>query len=371
MSMNKLTERLLAEGYTKDNHPDYVRWYGARGEFEYTSKYLATTVWEAPCGIMRKGDFTHGYLSYAGVDWRVENDNYNFHCPYRKKDCKFFDPLLKDLIIGAKCSWHMANKPYDYNNSAEKIIDERRATTLANLEKKFGHPSMIHCACCHISEETLEPYFRFEPNDCIRFMNNGCDNKKCWCTGKQRDLTRANVYYDVKVTTEYKKGFIVEPVIKITKGIKLFEAQKAITDLELYLKLYPDAPMQKEKRKTKHLSKLFFAEYHGQKYDLEVLNIRIEKKESRDLTQDLQDINEGIEVVHASDLKKASAQAKKERREEYKKAKAKRKEAAITKKLISTLSDDTQSEEMRQWAKQKLKRRGIETEPKYKQIGMF
>lgn len=369
--MNKLSERLLAEGYTKDNHPDYVKWWDSTKEFEYTSEFLHKSVWEAPCGIMRKGEFTHGYMSYAGTDWRVENDNYNFHCPFHKKECEHFHPLLRDITIGAKCSWHMTEKPYDYNNSAEKIQDERAKIISANLEKKFGYPGMIHCACCHISEETLEPYFRFEPNDCIRFMNNGCDNKVCHCTGKERDLTLANIYYDVRVTTEYSKGFIVEPVIQITKGEKLFDSRKALTDLEMYLRKYPDAPLQKEKGKRKHSSRLFFAEYHGEKYELEILNVRIEKRESRDLMQDLQDIKEGIEVVHASDLKKASAQAKKERREEYKKAKAKRKEAAITKKLISTLSDDTQSEEMRQWAKQELKRRGIETEPKYKQIGMF
>lgn len=371
MSMNKLTERLLAEGYTKENYPGYVRWYGGQNEFEYTSKYLSTTVWKAPCGIMRKGKFTHGYMSYGGVDWRVENDNYNFHCPYRKQECEFFHPLLKDIPTGAKCSWHMTDKPYDYDNSTEKIGDEKAKIIGLNLEKRFGYPGMINCACCHISEETLEPYFKFEPENCTSFMNNGCDNKTCWCTGKERDLTLANIYYDVKVTTEYNKGFITEPIIEITKGEKLFGSKKAITDLKMYLKKYPDAPLQREKGKTKHSSRLFLAEYHGQKYDLEVLNIRIEKRESRDLMQDLQDIKEGIEVVHASDLKKASAQAKKERREEDKKAKAKRKEAAITKKLISTLSDDTQSEEMRQWAKQKLKRRGIETEPKYKQIGMF
>lgn len=368
--MNKLTERLLAEGYTKENHPDYVRWYDGRKEFEYTPQYLSTTVWEAPCGIIRKGEFTHGYMSYAGIDWRVENDNYNFHCPFHKKECEHFHPLLKNIRIGAKCSWHMTDKPYGYNNSAEKINDEKARIIGENLEKKFGYPGMIHCACCHISEETLEPYFKFEPENCIRFMNNGCDNETCWCTGKQRDLTLANIYYDVRVTTEYSKGFIVEPVIQITKGEKLFDTKKATTDLELYLKKYPDAPLQREKGKTKHSSRLFFAEYHGQKYDLEILNVRIEKRESRDLIQDLQDIKEGITVTHASDTEKAAKQAKKERREEYKKAKAARKAKTIAKKLKAALTDDTKSQHMKDWAKEELKRRGIETK-EFEQLSMF
>ena len=317
--MNKLTEQLLSEGYTKENHPDYVKWYRNRNEFEYTNDYIYKSVWEAPCGILRKGEFTCGYMSFAGVDWRLENNNYNFHCPYNKKECKFFHPLLKDIGIGAKCSWHMTNKVYDYNNSAEKIHDERQRIILSNLEKRFGHPSMIHCNCCHINEDTLEPYFKYDPRDCINFMKNGCDNKICYCTGKERDLTLANIYYDVKVVTEYKKGFIEEPIIRITKGKKLFDSKKAMIDLEMYLKTYPDEPLWKEN--MKHSRNLFFAKYYNQKFDLEILNVRIEKRESRDLLQDLQDIKDNIEVVHASDLKKAVQQAKRERKEKRKKIK--------------------------------------------------
>lgn len=371
MIMNELTKRLLTEGYTKDNHPDYAKWYANMHEFEYTGEFLNNSVWEAPCGIIRKGKFTHGYLSYAGVDWRVENNNYNFHCPYRKKDCGFFHSLLKDITIGAKCSWHMTDKPYDYNNSAEKIEDERKRIIGKNLEKRFGRSGMIYCACCRISEDTLEPYFKYEPRHCINFMNNGCDNKTCWCTGKERDLTLANIYYDVMVTTEYNKGFIVEPVVQITKGEKLFDSKKAMTDLEMYLKKYPDAPLQREKGKAKHSRSLFFAKYHGQKYDLEILNVRIEKRESRDLMQDLQDIKEGITVTHASDTEKAVKQAKKERREEYKKAKAARKAKIIAKNLKNILIDETQEQHMKDWAKRELKNRGIEIKENIKQITMF
>ena len=382
MSMNKLTERLLAEGYTKENHPDYVRWYGNMEEFEYTPEYLETTVWEAPCRIMRKGEFTHGYLSYADVDWRAENDNYNFHCPYNKKECEHFHPLLRDITIGAKCSWHMTDKPYDYDNSVEKIEDERKRIIGKNLEKKFGHPGMIHCACCRINEETLEPYFKYEPRRCINFMNNGCDNKTCWCTGKERDLTLANIYYDVRITTEYSKGFIVEPVIQITKGEKLFDSRKAITDLELYLKKYPDAPLQKEKGKSKHSRRLFFAKYHGEKYDLEILSVRIEKRESRDLMQDLQDIKDGIEVVHASDLTKAVKKDKKERREKYKGKKIIRRKKKNIENWKTILKNDEAAKAcaernsvsidfLRTEAERQLRKRNILIEKEPKQLSMF
>lgn len=375
--MNNLTEKLLGEGYTKENHPDYVRWYDSTKEFEYTPEYLCKTVWEAPCGIQRKGYFTHGYMSYAGVEWRVENDNYNFHCPYRKKECEYFHPLLKDLPTGSKCVWHMTDEQFSYNNSAEKIEDEKQKVINKNLEKRFGYPGMIHCACCHINEETLEPYFKFEPEHCIRFTKNGCDNETCWCTGKQRDLTLGNIYYDVKVTTEYCKGFIIEPVVRIKKGVKLFSERKTMADLDMYLKVYPNAPLQKENSKSEHSRQLFYAKYHGQKYELEIQNVRIEKRESRDLMQDLQDIRDGIEVVHASDLEKAKKQIKRERREKRQKAKKQRTEknfiANLKRLAIEGINDKGEpvSSNIKEWAKKQLSERGIITETEYKQVSLF
>lgn len=50
-------------------------------------------------------------------------------------------------------------------------------------------------------------------------------------------------------------------------------------------------------------------------WKVEVTNIRAEQRESRDLMQDLQDINDGIEIVHASDQKKREKDQKKARRQ--------------------------------------------------------
>lgn len=331
--MNELTERLLAQGYTPDNYPDYVRWYQNANEFEYTLKFLSSSTWEAPCGVMRKGKFTNGYGWINGVCWRVENNNYNFHCPYRKKECEFFHQLLKCAGYAGKCSWHMTDKPYDYDNSVEKIEVERQELTMKNLEKKFGYPGMIHCNCCHINEETCEPYFKFDVEQCLRFTANGCDNQTCYCTGKERNIKKANIYYDVKVTTERQIGFIVEPIIKIFKGKKLFESPKRITDLELYLKLNPDAPLLKEMRGRQYSKALFFAEYSDKfrKYKLEIHNVRIEKKESRDLMQDLEDISEGITVVHESDTAKQSKELKSQRRAKTNEKKIEKVETKILK----------------------------------------
>lgn len=331
--MNELTERLLAQGYTPDNHPDYVRWYQNANEFEYTLKFLSSSTWEAPCGVMRKGKFTNGYGWINGVCWRVENNNYNFHCPYRKQECEFFHPLLKCVGYAGKCSWHMTDKQYDYDNSVEKIAVERQELTMKNLEKRFGYPGMIHCNCCHINEETCEPYLKFDVEQCLRFTANGCDNQTCYCTGKERNIKKANIYYDVKVTTERQIGFIVEPIIKAFKGKRLFDSPKRITDLETYLKLYPDAPIKKEMGSREYQKNMHFITYHDEyrKYEMEISNIRIEAKESKDLMQDLLDAREGIEVIHQSDQIKQAKASKSERRATAKEKKLVRLENNIIK----------------------------------------
>lgn len=53
-------------------------------------------------------------------------------------------------------------------------------------------------------------------------------------------------------------------------------------------------------------------------------NIRIAKSEQRDLLQDLRDVADGLEVVHAVDLKKEQAAKKRESRQRRKEQKERR-----------------------------------------------
>ena len=57
---------------------------------------------------------------------------------------------------------------------------------------------------------------------------------------------------------------------------------------------------------------------------LTVTNIRIAKSEQRDLLQDLRDVADGLEVVHAVDLKKEQAAKKRESRQRRKEQKERR-----------------------------------------------
>jgi len=72
---------------------------------------------------------------------------------------------------------------------------------------------------------------------------------------------------------------------------------------------------------------------------VEVLNVRAERRESRDLMQDLEDIRNGIQVVHASDMQKLEAQAKKERRKKTHEAAVKRLEKKLLKEGYGSLEE--------------------------------
>lgn len=58
-----------------------------------------------------------------------------------------------------------------------------------------------------------------------------------------------------------------------------------------------------------------YGEYDYFEFHYDVENIRIAKSEQRDLLQDLRDVADGLEVVHAVDLKKEQAAKKRESRQ--------------------------------------------------------
>jgi hypothetical protein len=367
---NDLTWKLLGEGYTPENHPDYVKWVNYMYEFEYAPEHVRKMVLESPCGLLMKGTEFNGYMSYMGIDWRLENDNSVHACPYKKVNCELNHEYLrkgfgpKHNIVN--CAFHMTDKPYNYENSCEKICDEFHAMQEYKRKEFYNslkwNPEARYCPCINWDDDKQDWKAKYDPWHCI----SGCYNDICVLTGKRLDGKQANIYYDVKTTTEYRKGFIIEPIIKIKKGVKLFDSTKSVPILEAYIKAYPDAPYEREKGKGEHSQKLFFAKYHGRKYDLEILNVRIELRETRDLLQDLQDAQEGIEVIHESDFIKEKKQAKREAKIARQKAKE-RKSIVRMKKLV----ESDINENLKAFAKAELKKKGIIIGEIPEQLSMF
>lgn len=86
----------------------------------------------------------------------------------------------------------------------------------------------------------------------------------------------------------------------------------------------------KEKMRNHYFTELFFSEYHGRYFSFEILNVRAEQRESRDLMQNLEDIRNGIQIVHASDMEKRDSENRRERRLQRRESAVRR----LEKKLI-------------------------------------
>lgn len=364
---NDLTWKLFDEGSTPQDHPPYVRWVDYKYEFEYTAEYLYSTVWESPCGLLKEGNPSHGYMSYLGINWREENNNPVFRCPYDKADCELNHKLLR-IAKGHKynivdCAFCLSDRPYDYANSYEKAWDERHAWVQKKKDEyynklRFGKG---HCECILYDEEKKAWYARYDPYTCaVRCCN---PENICTLTGKRLDSGKGNVYYDLKVTWIRREGSLWdgEEIISIVKGKKAFKSARPLSICEAYAKRFKTGIIKREERS------LVREMFSNPGMNVEVLNVQVKKRESKDLIQDLRDASEGIQVIHASDLIKHKKEAYRERKAKREKAKQRKYERQNIKKWKQMLKGD--NENLKRHALKELEKRGLM--PEYEYIQLF
>lgn len=341
---NLLTRRLLAEGYTAENHPDYV--YVGKccqdkgnpldnldGGFRYYGWYVYGKTYKTPCGIQCKGTSCITGLSVGGVEFYFENDKATVTCPYHRKDCPQKDALLREAgAFSNRCNVHMTEEKYQYEGSVEGILkleDER-------IQREKISFDLMHCGrtCSnhmHYDREKGEWEMHYDPLNCARLRCKGEFGKVdvdghliCPILGRPLDLKKGNVFYDVKKTFRRYDldGTLFEGQIdtQIQKGVRYLKSPVSMDICKNIVKLCSDE-ITRYVKLSKYHQELFFAEYYGREFSVEILNIRAEQRESRDLMQDLQDIREGIQISHASDDEKRAIEFKKEKRQQ---AKAKR-----------------------------------------------
>ncbi len=335
---NLLTQKLLVEGYTAENYPDHVRLpsgcYGKDplqniyGGFEYTHQYRAWMVFKTGCGLLIKGNSFIGSMSYMGVLWIPENDNPVVTCPYRKDSCDLRNPVLGGAHGGGlskifRCDCRQTDEPYDYEKSFDKVCEDenrkKRQKYEAFVKSRNGHVCQWHA---YYNEWTREWSHDYDPMVCSKYCLN--IGKTCDFTNLPISRKKGNVFYDVKISYIRNDGtlFDGEEVVKIQKGVRLFETAKSMTICEAAVRKCRQEIVDKAKNKWDR--EIFL---YGWK--VEVLNIRAEYRESRDLMQDLEDIRNGIQIVHASDLDRQEKEEKKERRLQAQQKKIERLEKKI------------------------------------------
>lgn len=318
MELNKLTQRLFAEGYTKDRHPDYVKdWtYQSYGGFEYTREKKNSMVFSTPCGLLVKGSYWNsGIMSYMGVTWSMENDNPTIRCPYSKIGCALNHEFLRDRTVGplVECACHEVAVPYDYNRSWDIIEDEEQAVQ-EDLFQAFAERinGRVCREQCRYNSRKRQWQQIFDPI-------HVCAQRRCsYCSILQKELSRSrgNVFYDVKISTKVSgKGlFPDEYPVQIIKGKKFLEHPASMDICRIIARRFQQEIIEREK--SRYSRELFFAKYHGRYFQLEVLNIRAERRETRDEAQDLAEREAGYTVTHNSDQEKALREDKRARREE-------------------------------------------------------
>ena len=347
--MNDLTKRMFAEGHTPESHPGDVRWNGR--EFVYTYQRLIRTIWQAPCGVFKKGGSENGYGSYGGVDYRPENNNPRYGCPHLERPCEHRSG--KPFFAGENCVFHEATEPYNYKNSLEKERDEDSERHRAAREKLIAE-NPAAWTCCNLRWNSQKRVFekRLELQTCIS-MN--CKNTECAITRKPLDPAQVYIEYDVLRTWHTRRGLFEDTRREVTKGLRVFNNSCGKSIAELWIKangdtvrakLYPDERryLRFEKMRKEHpdfFTTPFYPEYDKYEFTATAQNLRLKPKgkNARDLAQDLADIAEGMTVVHASDREKAAAQSKRERKKSRQQQRINRLEKLIADAGFAALED--------------------------------
>ena len=339
--INKISQKLLAEGWTQDQTPPGMKpWDKFYGGWTYRPDTRRDVVFASPCGLLwARNELSYsGAMYYMGVSWTEENDCITAICPYysRTEPCQDNNPMLENIYTGCHyerlhfCALHETDKPYCYEQSARRILDE--AERLREERWKAFSQARGGRVCqqqSRYNRSTGKWDAFYDPMRCTRM---GCST--CKILGKELSKQRGNVFYDVRVDWTVKGDGLLpdEKRTSITKGIKFLERPCSLTLCEAIVKTCREDMTQRET--MRHHIDLFF----GRIDSVEVFNIRAEAKAGRDLQQDLKDLADGIEIHHAADDLAVAAQAKRKHRDELKKQNRAKAEKLIRQEGYQNLS---------------------------------
>lgn len=358
---NLLTKRLLAEGYTADNHPDYVRiptgqtgtgnpLVNIYGGFEYTVKYADERTYETSCGIQCKGASTKTHMYFAGIDFTHENDNPYIVCPKGVWNClKREEPLTDNTGTGAMwCRCHLSDKEYNPEGSAEQIKKEREARIAAEKKEFIAKHKYACQAHMWYNPQTKKWEFKYELDRCV--SGNNCSYGYCPVLRKTFSGAKGNVYYDLHFEgKDYNKEgtfFEGERFHEVIKDLQFFEKPIPLELAEIWAKTQEKATYWRVKYnvmpKYHHSLFLLKAEKGEVDFNWWMENVRAEKRLVRDLDRDLEDIANGIKITHAFDEAKAQKAEKHERRMKAQERRTKAAEKIILKQGLAGIDEFAQ-----------------------------
>jgi hypothetical protein len=295
--------------------------------------YAEKIVYKTGCGKYVMGKTCLDNMGTCGVEWTHENDNPVFRCPYDKPQCEMNDSRLhgmrgSGLCIQCWCTCHSTDEPYDYEQSIEKANCERQDEMNRKYQEFYeARKGRICRNHMYYNELEREWHLEYSPKDCASIRCTGQYERnfqqqelQCPILGRPLDKKKGNVFYDLKISFLRKDltGTLFEGQIdtQVIKGKRVFKSNVSMDICRNYVALCKDDLIHDVQ--MKYYTELYFSEHHGQFFDVEVLNIRAEQRQSRDLMQDLQDIRDGIQIIYEDDSEKQKKQRKHETREKSK-----------------------------------------------------
>lgn len=329
--INRLTERLLAQGVNPDDHntwPEDV-WRGDGPNFLYKREWRFTPTFESPCGLLiRSFGQCWGDVWADGEFKCCENDNPLFRCPTPGKPC----PHRRKGPAGINCQFHRTARTWDAEHSVEAIEKANDESLRGQWLDEIGHyPGWTGICPCLRRVDGPDGRARYlKQYDVDKCIVMGCASDQCVCRqGAKRDLRKANIYYDVLIERHYTVGMVEQTDRVIRKGIKALNKPIAMTDAEILLKvwqhdprhhmaarLWPLNPLHELDRREEFFIRIYgrYEEKENLRVRTEIMNVHVARNEQKDLLADLQLIQDGIAVEHDSDRQAAKAEKKRESR---------------------------------------------------------
>lgn len=312
---NLLTDELILSGYSQNRYPDYVKMPSGSfgqdsldniyGGFEFQREYLERNYYQTGCGLYVTARNCISNMGYMSINWCFENDNVLIKCPFHKSRCEQNHPVLAGMESAfCFCACHMTDH-YEYENSIERLIKEQD-TEKERLYKQFEEEHAGRICRNHMYYEPKKKKwaFRYDPLKCIKACSFG------YCPIRSRMLVeeKGNVFYDVRISTIRKDEtlFAGQPIISVIKGKKFLERQVSMDICRAVAASGKEAIFFREWWNGYSMRKIYDPDL-----EIEILNIRAERRFCRDLEQDLEDIRNGILVVHESDMIKKQKEQKK------------------------------------------------------------